>query len=112
MIGGRDAAAKAEATAKAIFTKVNGILQAKKLEPIKRFNWELLGSEHSYGPHSQLKHSREVILRMCARHVSKDALNIFAKEVAPAATAMAPGITGGVRNPGQFLEQALLIFGA
>jgi len=47
MIGGRDAAAKAEATAKAIISKVNKLLTERKIEPIKRYNIELLGAEHS-----------------------------------------------------------------
>jgi uncharacterized protein (UPF0297 family) len=98
MIGGRDAAAKAEATAKAIFSKVNMILKKKGMKPIEKYNYEILGAEHSYGPHSTKKDAREVIMRMCARHINKDALNIFAKEVAPAATSMAPAITGGVRR--------------
>jgi hypothetical protein len=46
MIGGRDASKKAEAVGKAIIAKVNRILSQNKIEPIKRYNLELLGTEH------------------------------------------------------------------
>ena len=38
--------------------------------------------------------SREVVLKIAVRHPSKDALQIFAREIYPAATAMAQGLTG------------------
>jgi len=47
--------------------------------------------------------TREVILRIAARHTNRKALEVLAKEVAPAATSMAPGITGGVRTQSESL---------
>lgn len=62
MIGGRDAAAKAEATGKAIISKVNKILAEQKINPIKRYNIELLGTEHCMSFRSKLSETRLLIV--------------------------------------------------
>lgn len=62
-----------------------------------RVNIEALGSEWIYGPRSRDVDSREVVLRLSATHKQAEALKILAREITPAALAMAPGITGGVR---------------
>jgi hypothetical protein len=57
-------------------------------------NIELLGSEATYGPHGQRQDSREVVIKLAVRHPSKQALILFSREIAQAATGMAPGLTG------------------
>jgi hypothetical protein len=47
-----------------------------------------------YGPNSRLAGPREVVLRIAVKHPEKEALEIFAREFAPAGTSMAPGTTG------------------
>jgi hypothetical protein len=118
------AAQKAEAVANAIFTKTRRILKRLNLADFDETYFEVLGAEHctyqqlltnkenfsfainsdyllflfllAYGPHSRARDSREVVLRLVAKHKDPNALMLFAKEFAPAATAMAPGITGAV----------------
>ena len=53
-----------------------------------------LGAESTYGGASRARGAREVILKIAVRHASQDALKIFAREIFPAATAMAQGLTG------------------
>jgi len=55
---------------------------------------EVLGAESSYGANGRAEAAREVILKIGVRHPSKEALQIFAREIYPAATAMAQGLTG------------------
>ena len=94
MIGGREATQKGQAVADAIIQRVNVLLQAQKFAGFNDKHIEILGSETTYGTHAQAVHNREVIVKISVRHNDKRALGIFAREIAQAATAMAPGITG------------------
>jgi hypothetical protein len=54
----------------------------------------MIGSEASYGPsHMEARQSKEVVMWLGVQHQQKQALEIFAREVAPAGTGMAPGQT-------------------
>jgi hypothetical protein len=55
---------------------------------------EALGSEASYGPKSRARASREVLLRLVVEHASRDALEIFARELGSIGLSCAPGTTG------------------
>jgi hypothetical protein len=55
---------------------------------------EVLGSEAMYGPHARQHASREVILKIAVAHAQEPPLELFAREIFPAATSMAQGITG------------------
>ena len=55
---------------------------------------EVLGAESTYGAAGRASDAREVILKIAVRHNDKDALRVFAREIYPAATAMAQGLTG------------------
>ncbi|KAI8855209.1 hypothetical protein BC829DRAFT_438630 [Chytridium lagenaria] len=94
MIGGAEARSKAEMVGKSIIAKVNGILRKLKMEKFRSVQVECLGAEHTYGPHSSAGNTREVVLRITAIHSAKVPLLLFAREMAPAATCMSPGITG------------------
>jgi len=94
MIGGREATQKGQAVADAIIQRVNVLLQTQKFAGFNDKHIEILGSETTYGSHAQAAHNREVIVKISVRHDDKRALGIFAREIAQAATAMAPGITG------------------
>lgn len=94
MIGGWEAAAKAERVADAILARVRRLIaEAGFNEPLIQ-DVEVLGSEATYGPHSRARAAREVVLKIGVRHPRKEALEIFAREIYPAGTAMAQGITG------------------
>ena len=94
LMGGIRAREKGQLVADSIFKKVGSILEQKGMAPFRETNTELLGSEATYGPHSRCMDSREVIIKMGAVHDDKKALGIFAREIAQAATGMAPGVSG------------------
>lgn len=62
--------------------------------PYSETNIELLGSEATYGPHGRRRDNREVVIKLAVRHPNKQALVLFSREIAQAATGMAPGLTG------------------
>ncbi|WP_420588426.1 acyclic terpene utilization AtuA family protein [Bacterioplanoides sp.] len=94
MIGGREAAQKGQSVADAIIQRVSFLLNMQKFDGFKDKNIEILGSESTYGAQSAGASSREVIVKISVQHDDKRALGVFAREIAQAATAMAPGITG------------------
>lgn len=94
LIGGIDAARKGQAVADAILKKVRGIFQQLKLEDFREVSVELLGTEATYGTHGRRTDTREVVVKIGAVHNDKKALGIFGREIAQAATGMAPGLTG------------------
>ena len=94
MIAGRDAVAKAEAVAKAILSRSSRLMLEGGFPDYMETSFEVLGGESSYGKASRALASREVVLKIGVRHRSKDALQYFAREIYPAATAMAQGLTG------------------
>lgn len=94
MIAGREAAAKARATAEAILARAERLMKAAGFEGFSDRSIEVLGSETNYGDHARAGETREVVLKIAVRHASRDALQIFGREIFPAATSMAQGLTG------------------
>jgi hypothetical protein len=94
VIIGIDAVAKAERTAKAVIDRCHGIFSRLGFAPFSEHSISLLGAETLYGAHALTSATREVWLRINVRHTNKAALEIFAKEIAPAGTSWAPGTTG------------------
>jgi hypothetical protein len=94
LIAGIDAVAKAERVSQAIINKTSELFSQRGWAPYTDVNIELLGSEATYGPHTQRQDCREVVVKLAVRHPSKQALVLFAREIAQAATGMAPGLTG------------------
>jgi hypothetical protein len=94
MIAGRDAAAKAKKTGEAILARSERMMQEAGLGRFSETSMEILGAESNYGAQSRAAQSREVVLKIAVRHSNKDALQIFGREIYPAATSMAQGITG------------------
>lgn len=93
-IAGRDAAAKAQATGAAIFARVRRLLAERKLGDFSETSLEVLGTEATYGAAAGDSAAREVVLKIGARHADEKALEILAREIAPAASSMAQGLTG------------------
>ncbi|MGY2290050.1 acyclic terpene utilization AtuA family protein [Pseudomonas sp. SDO528_S397] len=96
LIAGIDAQAKAERVSQALINKTSELLQLRGWAPYTEVNIELLGSEATYGAHAQRRDCREVVMHVAVRHSDKNALALFAREIAGAATGMAPGLTGMV----------------
>ena len=94
MIGGRDAVARAEATAEAILRRTRRIFGERKLGDYLRSDIEVLGAESNWGAQARARGTREVILKLAVHHSDKAALEIFSREFLPSATSMAQGITG------------------
>ncbi|WP_016704298.1 acyclic terpene utilization AtuA family protein [Pseudomonas chlororaphis] len=94
LIAGIDAVAKARRVSQAIIDKTAEMFAQRGWAPYSEVNIELLGSEATYGPHGQRQDSREVVIKLAVRHPDKRALVLFSREIAQAATGMAPGLTG------------------
>jgi hypothetical protein len=96
MIGGIDAARKGRASATAIVEKVRRQLLAQNLGDFSGVDIHCIGAEESYGPHARpaAAATREVVVKIAVQHPNPKALKLFAREIAQAATGMAPGFTG------------------
>lgn len=94
MIAGREAAAKAEAVGRAILSRCRRLMAEAGHPDFAETSTEVLGAESGYGAATRAAGTREVILKIGVRHASRDALQVFAREIYPAATAMAQGLTG------------------
>jgi hypothetical protein len=92
-IAGEQAAAKAHRTGQALLARMAAMLAARALPPFSETRIEVLGAEDMYGAHAR-PDAREVVLKLAAKSASKDSLELFAREFAPAATSMAPGTLG------------------
>jgi Acyclic terpene utilisation family protein AtuA len=100
-IVGLEAVAKALRTGEAILTRTRRLLAEAGLKDYSDTLIEILGAESCYGVHKnpQVQTSREAVLRLTVTHSSKDALNLFAREIAPAGTSWSPGTTGAGGRP-------------
>jgi len=94
VIVGIDAVAKARRTAEAILERARSLLAEAGLADFSTTHVEVLGAEASYGPHGRAGAAREVMMRVVADHADRGALEIFAREIAPAGTSWSPGTTG------------------
>jgi hypothetical protein len=96
MIGGIDAAKKGRASAGAVVEKVRRQLLEQKLGDYTGVDIHCIGAEESYGPHAReaARDTREVVVKIVVQHPNPKALKLFAREIAQAATGMAPGLTG------------------
>jgi len=95
-IVGFDAVAKARRTGEAILSRTRTLFAQHGFGPYSATQLEVLGAESCYGPHAQTQaqQTREAVLRLAVTHARKEALELFAREVAPAGTSWAPGTTG------------------
>ena len=99
-IVGLDAARKARRTGEAILERTRELFAQQGLPDYSRTHIEVLGSEiGNYGPQARTQAVREAVLRLGAMHTSKAALEMFAREIAPAGTSWSPGTTGADGRP-------------
>jgi Acyclic terpene utilisation family protein AtuA len=105
---GIDAAAKAQRTGEAIVERTRGILKQMGLPDYSSVRIELFGAEALYGPHSRTRATREAMVRVVVEHPVKKALEMFAREIAPAGTSWSPGTTmasgGGRPSPSPLIK--------
>ncbi|MCJ8747672.1 hypothetical protein PDJAM_G00155970 [Pangasius djambal] len=93
-VAGPRAAQKARKTAESIIKRTRRMFRQLGLEDFSDVNIQVLGAEDTYGPHALNTELREAVLWMAVHHKQKKALELFSREVAPAGTGMAPGLTG------------------
>lgn len=94
LIAGREAVAKAQRVGEAILARTRRMLREAGFADYTRTSIEVLGGESLYGAQARTAQSREVVLKIAAMHTEEAALQLFAREIYPAATSMAQGITG------------------
>lgn len=100
VIIGIDAAAKAQRTGESIIERSRALLRQLGMEDFRSAAVDLLGAETLYGPHSRAGEAREVMVRVTVNHATRQALEVFAREIAPAGTSWSPGTTGpGLSRP-------------
>ncbi len=95
-ITGFEAAAKARRSGEAILERTRAIFRRRGLEDYSGTDLSVLGMEGTYGPHAQPHDLHEAVLRLAVSHPQKQALEIFAREIAPAGTSWSPGTTGSL----------------
>ncbi len=91
---GIDAAKKAQRTAEAILARTRAIFHELGLPDYSATRIEVLGAETVYGEHARTSDTREAVMRLAVAHGKREALEIFAREIAPAGTSWSPGTTG------------------
>jgi hypothetical protein len=94
VIIGIDAAAKAQRTGEAVLQRCRVLLAQAGLSDFTSSHIDLFGAETLYGEHARTSASREVMVRITASHSSRQALDLFAREIAPSGTSWSPGTTG------------------
>jgi hypothetical protein len=94
MIVGRDATARARHVADAILRRTRRMFAERGYSDYRATSIEVLGAESLYGPHASRGDWREVVLKIAVAHAEEGALELFSREIFPAATSMAQSITG------------------
>jgi hypothetical protein len=99
-IVGVDAARKARRTGEAILERTRELFAQQGWPDYQRTLIEVLGSEEAnFGPRARTGDVREAVLRVAVMHPQKAALELFAREIAPAGTSWSPGTTGADGRP-------------
>ncbi|MCY7319764.1 MAG: DUF1446 domain-containing protein [Ramlibacter sp.] len=97
---GFDAASKAQRTGEAILERTRALFARQGLPDYSRTRIEVLGAESAYfGSNARTGDTREVVLRLAVMHPQRAALELFAREIAPAGTSWSPGTTGADGRP-------------
>jgi hypothetical protein len=94
MLGGREAAAKGRHSAESIVKKARRMFKDKGMADFRDVSIEVIGAEATYGPHSRAQDSREVVVKIAAKHDQKEALSLLGREIAPMSTGGVVGMTG------------------
>lgn len=96
---GIDADRKARRTAEAILERTRGLFRQLGLPDYSATHIETLGSAFLFGPHQPNVPRFESVMWLAVMHPNKQALELFAREIAPAGTSWAPGTTGAGGRP-------------
>ncbi len=91
---GVDADKKARALGDAIFEAARSVFANFGLPDFSETSIELMGTESQYGAFSKVKSSREVVMKIAAKHPDKIGIGILLKEAVGLALATPPGLSG------------------
>src|SRR5882757_2547918 len=94
MLGGREAVAKGRHSAEMIVKKTRRVFGEKGWADYRDVSLEVIGGEATYGPHARTEDSREVVVKIAAKHDQKEALALLGREIAPMSTGGVVGMTG------------------
>ena len=93
-IVGIDAPAKARRSGQAILERCRELFSQRGYADFSAVKLDVLGHETLYGPRALTPPLREVQMRLIAHHPQREALELFAREIAPGGTSWSPGTTG------------------
>ncbi|XP_071489029.1 uncharacterized protein [Diadema antillarum] len=93
-LAGPNCVAKGRRTAQSQIARLQRMFQFLGMEDFTRTRIQVIGSEETYGAHARDLNPREAAMWVAVEHSQKRALELFARELAPAGTGMAPGLTG------------------
>ena len=91
---GIDADKKARALGEAVFAAARNVFQAHGLPDFSETSIELIGTESHYGSFSQVEGSREVAMKIAAKHPDMMGIGIMLKETVGLGLATPPGLSG------------------
>jgi hypothetical protein len=94
LIVGPEAPERAQQVATAILRRTRRLFAGRGWPDYRDVSVETLGAEAMYGAHARTTQTREVVLKIAVAHEAEAPLELFAREIFPAATSMAQGITG------------------
>lgn len=97
-IRGIDAPRKAQKTADDVLARVRAMLARQGAPDFTEVHTELIGTESDYGPHRRIHATREVLLKLGAKHPGREALGLLLRELTSSGTSMSPGTTGSGGN--------------
>ncbi|MGE8369412.1 MULTISPECIES: acyclic terpene utilization AtuA family protein [Cupriavidus] len=93
-IVGFDAVRKARRSGEAFLERSRALLARAGLPDFTETRLDVLGTAASFGPHVPQPPLFEAVMWLAVAHPDKRALELFAREIAPAGTSWSPGTTG------------------
>ncbi|NYT62488.1 DUF1446 domain-containing protein [Alcaligenaceae bacterium] len=109
VIRGIDAPEKAQRTAQALLDRTRRMMSERGYQDYTQTSIELIGCEALYGPNARSLPTREVLLRLAARHPDPKALLFLQRECASAGTSMAAGTRATVFGRAD-IQQVVKVF--
>jgi len=91
---GIDADKKARALGAAVFAAAQNVFKAVGLPEFSETSIEILGAESQYGAFSDVDSSREVVMKIAAKHPDMMGIGIMLKEAVGLGLATPPGLSG------------------
>jgi hypothetical protein len=94
MIAGAEAGRKARRVAESILQRVRRLATGRGFDDFTETSVEVIGDEDNFGALRQISSSREVVVKVAARHPQEMPLALLGREFIASATSSAQGVTG------------------